>query len=84
MRAWKHHLSEHFEADPSLLKNNGAGVGATIFLNYDVMCSRLNEDGRRFHAAELFVRSEDIVMIDKFTATCLVSVLADGDFRPLR
>jgi hypothetical protein len=55
MRAWKHHISQHFIDDPSLLHNNGPAAGAAIFLDYHFMTAFLSKDGREWHICEIEV-----------------------------
>ncbi len=59
MRAWKHHIAEHFE-NGSVKWDAGVGAGATIFLDYDFMIEYLKKDGRRWCVAELDVEKNEI------------------------
>jgi hypothetical protein len=60
MKAWKHHIAEHFE-DDSVNWDAGAAAGATIFLDYDFMIQYLKKDGRRWCVAELSVEKNEIL-----------------------
>ena len=52
-KAWKHHVSEHFESGETPTHPNGAGAGATIFTDFEKMMEYLQWDGRRWHVCEL-------------------------------
>jgi hypothetical protein len=85
MKAWKHHLAENFENAFSPTHNNGAGVGATIFTNYDKMLVYLKKDGRRWYIAELDVKESEIArdMFDDAMATILVNKKSKKGFKEI-
>ena len=89
MIVYKHHISKHFEEDPSLLKNNGVGIGGTIFLNYDFMVKFLKEHTRRrWHYAKLKMKKSEFVVMDfvtedRYMATSLVKRKSREGFKPL-
>ena len=83
MKAWKHHIAEHFEEDPSLCRNNGAGAGATIFTDFAAMKDHLEQTGRRWYVAELEVEEDEISRINADMATILVYKDAVSEFKPL-
>jgi len=85
MRAWKHHISQHFIDDPSLLSKNGPAAGATIFLDYQFMKEFLLRDGRDWHICEFEVEEEELSRDfgGKPMATILINKDSIGPFRPL-
>ncbi len=60
MKAWKHHIAEHFE-NGSVNWGAAAAAGATIFLDYDFMIQYLKKDGRRWCVAELSIEKNEIL-----------------------
>ena len=85
MRVYKHHISSHFEEDPTLLHNNGAGRGGTVFLNFQKMLERLSKSQQDWHYCELDVEEYEIQRNnqDPDLATILVNKKADGSFKSL-
>lgn len=85
MLAYKHHISEHFEEDPSLVFDNGAGKGGTVFLDYDKMVDYLMNDGRRWHICTLEVNINELKFEfnNDWMATILVNKKAIDYFKPL-
>lgn len=83
MKVWKHHIAEHFEEDPSLCQNNGAGEGSTVFTDFDAMKDHLSHTGRRWYVAELEVEEDEIARIDANMATMLVYKESETGFKPL-
>lgn len=82
--AWKHHISDHFEAN-LISHDNGAGIGATIFINYDKMIEYLEEDGRKWHIAELSL-SDEYLSFDygnNYMATINKNIPSLNGFKPL-
>lgn len=71
-KAWKHHISENFENGKNPVHPNGAGPGATIFLDYEMMKEYLINDGRKWHIAELDLR-EDIIIYE-FNCDWMVTI----------
>lgn len=85
--AWKHHISEDFEKDPSLLgKGNGPDAGATVFLDFDKMVEYLNKTGRRWHVCEFVCTKNDLEFIypdNNWMARIKVSKPSLNGFHPL-
>lgn len=82
-KAWKHHISEHFVG---LVDNrNGAGAGATIFLDYNKMLEFLKRDGRKWHIAELDLQNCPIRFDFNcdYMATILIDWPSVSGFRPI-
>ena len=82
--AWKHHISEHFESGSCPANLNGAGKGATIFIDYNKMIEYLKKDGRHWHVAELKLQNELLVFEfgNNYMATIQSSCLSDQGFKP--
>lgn len=83
IEAWKHHLSIHFEKDPSLLVNNGAGEGGLIYLDWDTMIYDLTISEHRWHVAKLWVEDDEIELIDEYTARMLIYKKSPYGFCPI-
>lgn len=83
-KAWKHHVSSDF-TDEATNCDNGAGKGGTIFLDYDKMIEYLNSDGRKWHVAELNLKSCPIRYDfgNKYMATIMQDWLCENGFVPL-
>lgn len=75
MKAWKHHISEHFEDGGTPTSPNGAGAGGTIFLDYDKMICYLKEDGREWHVAELEVYEDELLF--EFNCNWMATILCN-------
>ena len=84
--AWKHHLSADFENHPELLKNNGAGEGATVFINYQFMLNYLKRTGKKWHIARLELNNcpVDVGHESPDMITILKPVKAIENFHPVR
>ena len=82
--AWKHHISEDFESGNCPLHPNGAGKGATIFINYEKMIEYLKKDGRRWHVAELLLENEPLIFEfgNNYMATIQRDYLSQRGFMP--
>lgn len=82
-RAWKHHISEHFNDSDS--DGNGAGAGGTIFLDYDKMLKYLKSDGRKWHVAELCLHDCPIRFdfANDHMATILIDWVSESGFSPI-
>lgn len=83
MKAWKHHIAEHFEEDHSLCSNNGAGNGATVFTDFTMMKLYLEQTGQRWYIAELDIEEHEMIRLDHGMATILLDKDAVSDFKPL-
>jgi hypothetical protein len=86
MKAWKHHISEHFEPIGFIpCHPNGGGKGGTIFLNYQTMIEYLKNTEMDWHVAELNVTESQITRHpnNKYLATLNESVGSDFGFYPL-
>ena len=83
MIVWKNHISEDFKKNPSLLINNGVGIGGTIFLDYNKMVDYLIKNGRRWHVAEIDMEEHEFKNINNFMAISLVSRYSKSGFKPL-
>lgn len=81
----EHHLSEHFIETPNLASNNGAGYGATIFLDYDKMIEYLKEDGRTWHICELDLCDNyvDYIFDNTYMVKLLESMSSKLEYFPL-
>lgn len=78
-KAWKHHLTKQVKE-----WYEGAGKGATIFLDYDFMVKYLKEDGREWSVAELELKDTPIRY--DFLSKGMVTILCDaasGPFIPI-
>lgn len=90
MIVWKHHIAEHFEKDPSLIKGNGVGTGGTIFRDFDGMKNWLSQhDKRRFYVAPINVREEQLMPTEdenvdaSLMANARETIFAIGPFAPI-
>ena len=72
MIVFKHHIKEHFDADPSLYsKDNGPGKGGTVFLTFASMSKYLQSDDREWCFCQSDVKESDLKMIGNNQATVL-------------
>lgn len=85
-KAWKHHISSDFENGKIPTHPNGAGKGATIFIEYEKMIEYLKKDGRRWHIAELELKNELLFFQfnNNYMATILVDKISKDGFKPLK
>ncbi len=85
MIAYKHHIAKHFIERPDLIKNNGAGVGATIFLNFEDMLKCLSHDHRDWYYCTIEVDEADLNFNFgcDYMATLLVSKRAIDNYKPI-
>lgn len=82
MKAWKHHIAEHFIENPSLIKNNGAGKDATIFLDYQKMVEYLNKTDTAWYIAEIEVEESEITRLKHGMATIHCVKISKTGFKP--
>ncbi len=83
MTVWKHHISSDFK--DGISRNNGAGNGATVFLDYQKMIEVLKKDGRKWSVAELKVKKSELLFDrqEKYMATILVDRASKEGFKPI-
>lgn len=81
--AWKHHIAENFENGSCSTHLNGAGEGATIFLDYDKMIEYLKKDGRKWYVAELKLKDEPLLFNfdNEYMATTQRSCSSESGFK---
>jgi hypothetical protein len=82
---WKHHISEHFK-DGTLTTDGGAGVGGTVFIDYEKMMEYLKKDGREWYVAELEVDETELEFNFKqnYVATILVNRISKTGYKPIK
>lgn len=82
--AWKHHIAEHFEDGSCPTHPNGAGKGATIFIDYLKMINYLKNDGRCWYVAELKLENEPLIFEfgNNYMATIQRNYHSDKGFKP--
>jgi|TARA_R110000751_G_scaffold15422_4_gene50027 hypothetical protein len=82
---WKHHISEHFK-DGTLTTDGGAGVGGTVFMDYEKMVEYLKKDGREWYVAELEVDETELEFNFKqnYMATILVNRISKTGYKPIK
>lgn len=85
MLVFKHHISKDFEENPSLVMNNGAGAGATVFTDYNKMLAYLKTDGRSWHVAPLEVEKGELHFNfgNDYMATILCDKSSKENFKPV-
>lgn len=86
MKAWKHHIAEHFLNDSIPADKNGAGKGGTVFTDWDKMVEYLKKDGRNWYAAEINVEKDELLFEfgNGYMATILVNKSSLDGFVPLK
>jgi len=69
---FKHHVKEHFDANPSLYsKENGPGKGGTVFLTFASMAMSLQADDREWCFCQSDVDKSDLEFIGNNQAIVL-------------
>ena len=83
-KAWKHHISKHFDEGSMPTSPNGAGKGGTVFIDYEKMIEYLTEDGRNWHIAELDLKDEPLIFEygNDWMATVTRNIFSKEGFKP--
>ena len=83
MKAWKHHIAQHFE-DGDLSTDGGAMKGSTIFTDYNKLLEYLKKDGRDWYVAEIEVEEYEIdPYLCGYMATILVDRMSNTGFKKI-
>lgn len=85
-KAWKHHIAATFLAGTSPTHPNGAGLGGTIFFDYEYMLSYLRKDGRSWFVAELELENTPVIFnfLNTEMATIMQAYPSKEGFKPIK
>lgn len=83
--AWKHHIAQHFKNDPTLIYNNYADAGGTIFTNFDRMKEYLESNtSEEYYVAPIIVYEDQISYINEHEYKLLYNIPIIGNFAPIK